>query len=120
MRLALSEKALDKIPIIEAVGQIDMSNCHMLSDAISDQIGRGQAKIVIDFTQLSYIDSSCLGALLGGLERAKERGGNLSIVGNPLVDRVLTLTGLTRVFPFHSNLREAVEEIKRLGKERPG
>jgi anti-anti-sigma factor len=85
-----------------------------LRKAINEEVEEGNFYLVIDLKKISYIDSSCLGVLLGGLERVKQNGGNLAVVGNPLVDRVLTLTGLTgltRLFPFHSTVRDALKGI---------
>lgn len=111
--MELSKKTIKETPVIEVQGQIDLSNCYRLHDAISDEITVGNYFIVVDLIKVSYIDSSCLGVLLGGLEKVKKRGGTLTVVGNPLVDRVLTLTGLTRIFPFHSTVDEAVGDIKK-------
>ncbi|MCL6472842.1 MAG: STAS domain-containing protein [Firmicutes bacterium] len=111
--MEIMRKSTDDTPIIEVKGQIDLSNCYRLHDAISDEIEDGNYYLVVNLNQISYIDSSCLGVLLGGLEKIKKRKGALAIVGNPLVDRVLTLTGLTRIFPFHSTVNDALEDIKK-------
>lgn len=111
--MEIIKKSVDETPVIEVHGQIDLSNCYLLHDAISDEIESGHFYMVVNLNKISYIDSSCLGVLLGGLEKVKKRSGALAIVGNPLVDRVLTLTGLTRIFPFHSTVNDALEDIKK-------
>jgi anti-sigma B factor antagonist len=116
MVLQITKKVIEETSIIEVTGQIDLSNCHQLHEAIIEEIEAGRSNLVVNLNKISYIDSSCLGVLLGGLEKAKQEGGLLVIVGNPLVDRVLTLTGLTRIFPFHSTVKEAIEDLKGLQK----
>ncbi|HEY3373963.1 MAG TPA: STAS domain-containing protein [Candidatus Aquicultor sp.] len=111
--MQITRMTVDETPVIEVGGQIDLSNCHQLHDAISEEVAAGNFFIVVNLNKISYIDSSCLGVLLGGLERVKKRGGTLAIVGNSLVDRVLTLTGLTRIFPFHSSVHEAIGNLKK-------
>ncbi|HZD59002.1 MAG TPA: STAS domain-containing protein [Anaerolineae bacterium] len=111
--MEIIKKAIEQIPVLEVHGQIDLSNCYLLHEAIIDEVEAGNYHLVINLHKISYIDSSCLGVLLGGLERVKKNGGGLAVVGNPLVDRVLTLTGLTRVFPFHSTVNDALENIKK-------
>jgi anti-sigma B factor antagonist len=111
--MEITRKAVDETPIIEVSGQIDLSNCYRLHEAINEEIEKGNFFMVINLNKISYIDSSCLGVLLGGLEKLKRREGALALVGNPLVDRVLTLTGLTRVFPFHSSVTDALNEIRK-------
>jgi len=109
--MEIVKKAVARIPVIEIHGQIDLSNCHMLHDEINAEVDKGNYRLIVDLKKISYIDSSCLGILLGGLELVRQRGGGLAIVGNPLVDRVLTLTGLTRIFPFHSSVQEALVDL---------
>ena len=111
--MEIIKKAIEQIPVIEVHGQIDLSNCYRLHEAISDEVDEGNYFLIINLNKISYIDSSCLGVLLGGLEKAKKMGGALVVVGNPLVDRVLTLTGLTRIFPFHSTVNDALEDIRK-------
>jgi len=106
-------KSVEQTPVIEVRGQIDLSNCYKLHEAINDEVGEGNYYLVVNLHKVNYIDSSCLGVLLGGLEKVKKRNGALAIVGNPLVDRVLTLTGLTRLFPFHSTVTDAIKDIRR-------
>lgn len=111
--MEISRTEIDETPVIEVSGQIDLSNCYKIHDAINEEISVGNYDIIINLNRTSYIDSSCLGVLLGGLERLKKKDGSLAIVGNPLVDRILTLTGLTRVFPFHATVKDALGDIKK-------
>ncbi len=115
--MQILRKAIEETPIIEVHGQIDLSNCDKLHDAISKEINSGRPNLIINLNKINYIDSACLGVLLGGFDKARSRGGLLAIVGNPLVDRVLTLTGLTRIFPFHDSVADALAGLK---KERGG
>jgi anti-sigma B factor antagonist len=110
--MEIIKRAVDHVPVIEIHGQIDLSNCHKLHDEISSAVEQGDYRLIVDLKKISYIDSSCLGVLLGGLELVRKRGGGLAIVGNPLVDRVLTLTGLTRLFPFHSSVNDALAGLE--------
>lgn len=119
MEVEIAKRAAEEMPVIEVSGQLDLSNCHLLGDAINEEISIGNFHLIINLLKVSYIDSSCLGVLLGGMEKLKKRGGTLAVVGNPLVDRILTLTGLTRVFPFHSTISDALADIKR-AKQKAG
>ncbi len=112
--MEILKKAVEETPVIEVHGQIDLSNCYRLHEAINEEIEKGNYFMVVNLNKISYIDSSCLGVLLGGLEKVKKRAGALAVVGNPLVDRVLTLTGLTRIFPFHSTVNDAIADLKKI------
>jgi anti-sigma B factor antagonist len=60
------------------------------------------ARIVIDMQAVEFLDSAGLGILVGGLKRARTRGGDLELVcSNSAVLKPLELTGLDRVFTIH-------------------
>jgi anti-sigma B factor antagonist len=75
--------------------------------------------VVIDLDQATFIDSSILGVLLGGLRRAREQGSGFAIVlsdaGDPTVRRIFEVTGLYPVFPVHTSRDEAVAAATRPG-----
>lgn len=71
-------------------------------------MGQGKSRIVVDLEKVGFMDSTGLGVLLGALKRVKERDGSLAIVCPPgPVHRVLTLTGLHKVFSIYEFLADA-------------
>lgn len=117
MELNIKAKTKDDYVIIYVTGQLDSLNCVELHDAISDQIDRDLINILLNFRQLSFIDSTCLGALLKSLDNVKTRGGNMVVVGNRFVDRVLAVTGLAHIFNLYPSEEEALEYLKSFIKE---
>lgn len=67
------------------------------------------ARVVVDMTELSFLDSSGLGVLIGGLRRLRASGGSMHLAGcrGPVRD-VLTITGLHQAFPIHDDLPRAL------------
>jgi anti-sigma B factor antagonist len=64
-------------------------------------IDGGSANLIISMLKVDYIDSSGLGALVGGLKRSTENGGRIVIVcDNPQIRKVFEITGLEKVFPI--------------------
>lgn len=112
MRLHIKTNNKVPFPIISAIGQVDMSNCIEVHEAIIEQIDLGRPSVILDFKQLSFIDSACLGMLLRSLDRAKNSGGTIVIVGNPFIERVLTVTGLTHLFDLYASEEEALERLR--------
>lgn len=85
--------------VIELVGDVDLYNAPQLQEAIRELLASGQHRILVDLSRVEYIDSSGLGTLVGGLRRAREQDGDLSIMdASPRVRKVLSVTGLHRVF----------------------
>jgi anti-sigma B factor antagonist len=85
--------------VIAVVGEIDVATSPELRQAITQVIDAGD-RVTIDLSGTTFIDSSGLGVLVGGLKRARELGYDgvaLRGVQEP-VRRVLEITGLTELF----------------------
>jgi anti-sigma B factor antagonist len=71
--------------------------------------------MIVDLSQLEFLDSTGLGALIGGHRRAAERGGSLRlIVSDGPIARLLNITGLIRVFEVYHSLSDALNNQARL------
>ena len=91
----------DSAAVIELVGDVDLYNAPQLQEAIRELLASGQHRILVDLSRVEYIDSSGLGTLVGGLRRAREQDGDLTIRdASPRVRKVLTVTGLHKIFDF--------------------
>ena len=72
------------------------------------------SKVVLDLSNVNYIDSTGLGAILFGMRNAKNYGGKIRIC-NPQekVQKLIDIAQLGRVWPIHHSVAEAVEEFKK-------
>jgi anti-sigma B factor antagonist len=108
MDLALEARDQNGWGIIEVQGEIDLHTSSQLRHAIVGLLERGQNRIVIDLRGVGFMDSSGLGVLVAGLKRAKERDGTLAVVFEEgSVQRVLSITGLDKVFATFASVDEA-------------
>jgi anti-sigma B factor antagonist len=96
-------------PVLVMSGEHDLSTApelrarlHELSDADA---------VIIDLDETTFVDSSILGVLVGGLRRARERDVPFSVVlgdeAHPAIRRIFELTGLHDVFPIYASRAEA-------------
>jgi len=95
-------------PEIKARGEIDVATSPRLRSALHDRFARGAEDITLDLSDVTFIDSSGLGVLVGALkqfrDQAKGSGGDacdgtLRIVGaREPVRKVFEVTGLSSVF----------------------
>ncbi len=78
-------------------GDLDNLSLPVLAQALSGLYDAGCFRIVVDLTDLAFIDSSGLGGLVGAWRRCRDEDGNLQAV-NPSksVRRLMDLTGITR------------------------
>ncbi len=96
-------------------GSLDVASSPSLRAALIEAADEGKHDIVVDLTRLEFLDSTGLGALIGAHRRALEHGGHVRlIVGEGMIQRLLTITGLMRVFAVYSSLDAALNDRDRL------
>lgn len=96
--MELTTDTRDGYAVIALGGRLTATGVPQLRYAVSDLVTAGEARIVVDMTDLQFVDSSGLGALVGGLKSARVAGGDLRIAAVPeAVRTVLNLTNLDRV-----------------------
>lgn len=89
--------------------RLDAHNSGELKDRFLRFLEEGERRLVVDLSEVSFIDSSGLGALLSGYKNATQRGGTLILAGpQPRVRAMFELTRLNRVFDIYPRLQEAL------------
>lgn len=93
--------------VVEVAGELDLHTSPPLREHLLQQIQGGVDRLALDLTKVDFMDSSSLGSLVTCLKRVRERDGRLVLVGvggTPM--KVLTLTGLDRVFDIVGSTSE--------------
>lgn len=89
--------------------RLDAHNSGELKDRILRILEEGGRRLVVDLADVSFIDSSGLGALLSGYKNATQRAGSFILAGlQPRVRAMFELTRLNRVFDIYPRLQEAL------------
>ena len=69
-------------------------------------------RVVIDLSEVPFMDSAGLGALIGGIRRAREHGGEVAVAcSRPTLTRLLHTTGFDRIVPVTVTLEDAVAAL---------
>ncbi|MHB9035362.1 MAG: STAS domain-containing protein [Armatimonadota bacterium] len=98
--------------IIELTGEVDAYTSARFREIMVELIDDGGTDLVINMCNVEYIDSSGLGALVGGLKRISERNGKIVIVcDGPQVRKVFEITGLEKVFPIYGAEDAALQAV---------
>ena len=80
---------------VRLVGELDLSTVAMFVDAIDEVLGDQPGIVELDFGELTFIDSSGVGAYVTAFRRARAQGTQLTVgPRSPLVQRVLELSGV--------------------------
>jgi anti-sigma B factor antagonist len=95
--------------VVDVQGEVDMFTAPKLRERLVETVDQGHHKIVVNLQGVSFMDSTGLGTLVGGLKRVKEHDGILALVcsSRPVL-RVLSITGLNNVFPIHESVEQAL------------
>ena len=97
--------------MIELGGEIDLSTAPEFKERMSELIDEGKTRVVVDLSQATFIDSTTLGVLLGGVKRLRRAGGSLALVlTNEHIASIFKITGLDSIFPIHASQEDALEE----------
>ena len=110
----LSEDEIDsRTHVIAVSGEIHVSTAPQFSRRLNDAIGQGKTAVVLDLTDVTFIDSTGLSVLLNGLRRVTRRGGRMAIVcKNPTVLRLFEITRLDTTFDIVGSREEALQVVR--------
>jgi anti-sigma B factor antagonist len=98
--------------VISLSGEVDLYTAPDFKQQLLEVIGQGGKDVVIDFSKTTFIDSTTLGVLVGGVKRLRPNGGQLSLVcADRNITKIFEITGLDKVFPIYDSRDEAVAQI---------
>jgi anti-sigma B factor antagonist len=93
--------------LITVSGEVDLATSPDLDTAVIAAIDSGTSSVVIDLTDVSFMDSSGLGVIVRALKRCREAENDLDLViTNERVLKVFGITGLDQVIPIHASIQD--------------
>ena len=109
MHLQIGVERREGYTILRPQGEIDFASGPQLKDAITEALLGGDVNLIIDLLAVDFIESTGLGALIGGRRRAYALKGSLSLVcTEQQMLKIFRITGLDKVFAIHDTVDEAV------------
>ncbi|MDO3683292.1 STAS domain-containing protein [Micromonospora sp. C28ISP2-4] len=95
-------------PVIEVAGDLDMASAPQLRDRLLEMVNSGAGTVVVDLTQVGFVDSSGLGALVFAYKSLRGRDGWMGVAGvRQPVRNVFSITSVDRVIPLFDTVRDA-------------
>lgn len=90
-------------------GEADLHSAPELRERLRMAIDGGATSLVLDLSETTFVDSTSLGVLLGGMKRLREHDGTIRlVVPRPEVRRVFEITLLDRIFPLDETREQAL------------
>jgi anti-sigma B factor antagonist len=122
MGIACEARQVGSVTILDVSGRIDVGvplafgagAGQPLQEVIRDFAARGQKNIVLNLTDVAYIDSSGIGDLVGSATTLRKQGGDLKIV-NPsmVVQKLLRVTRVDTVIDVKPDEASALEAFSK-------
>jgi anti-sigma B factor antagonist len=104
-----------RVQLFALGGSLDIATSPTLRAALLEAAERDAHEIVVDLTNLEFLDSTGLGALIGAHKRASERGGSMRLAAQEgQILRLLRITGLLDVFAVYPSVEAALADDARL------
>ncbi len=108
--LQIQVEDLDDYTICRPKGELDAYTVGQFREALAELSSR--PKLLIDMSEVPFVDSAGLGALIGGIRRAREVGGDVSVCCNrPTLVRLLHTTGFDRIVTVTDTVEEAARSL---------
>jgi anti-sigma B factor antagonist len=102
-------KGSSGVTTVQVDGQLIVGNRHELKELVQAALDRGDRRLLIDFSQTGYIDSSGLCALVSISKRIRESGGELRLaVLNEDLRSLFELTKLDTLFTITETPEQAL------------
>ena len=91
----LSIRQVEDVSVVDVVGRVTLGEgSSAMGDALRGLAGKGSKKVLVNFAEVSYIDSSAIGELISGYSALSKVGGQLRLTG--LTKRVKDLLLITK------------------------
>ncbi|MCD7033291.1 anti-sigma F factor antagonist [Metabacillus sp. GX 13764] len=113
MSLAVDFTVKESVLCIRLSGELDHHTAEELRDQVKEHLQSKELKsIVLNLGDLSFMDSSGLGVILGRYKQVKQLGGEMVICSiSPSVKRLFDMSGLFKIIRLEENEKEALLKL---------
>jgi anti-sigma B factor antagonist len=104
------EETADGFMICRPVGELDAFTVSQFRQALAELAS--SERLVIDMSGIPFVDSAGLGALIGGIRRTRELGGDVAVAcDRPTLVRLLRTTGFDRIVSVTETVEDAMAAL---------
>ncbi len=113
-RLRVDSRVVEGVPLLHPHGEIDLYTVPEFERAITDALVSSVKTMVVDLSDITYLDSSGLSALIVAYKKLAAQGGRLYIVAPrdpPAVRRVLEITRVNTFLCVRPTIDDVAREL---------
>lgn len=108
----------DGYTVCRPIGELDAFTVSQFRQSLAELAS--QPRLLIDMSAVPFVDSAGLGALIGGIRRTRELGGEVAVACNrPTLTRLLRTTGFDRIVTVTETVDEAAASLASATLESP-
>ncbi len=121
MGFSVSIRHSEKVSLVHVKGRLTSYEAQAFRDAIHGLLNQGHKNIILNLTELDYLDSSGIGELVRNYLTVVKKGGAMKVVGlAPKVEEILKVTQLYQVFPEFPDEASALESFPEVSRKKTG
>lgn len=110
--LSVSSDNHSDVVVVHVSGDVDALSVGSLRDELTQAIAGGATRLVADLSEVTFMDSTGLGVLVGRLKAVRMAGGGLHcVVTTERLRKIFYATGLERVLPLYEDVEGAVSSF---------
>lgn len=100
--------------VINIIGELDHHSAEYIRQKIDNEMIKSRNKnIILDFTKLSFMDSSGIGVIMGRYKNIHRLNGKMLIVNKSLqIDKLLEMSGLKKIVPIYNDTEAAIKALQ--------
>ena len=108
-KLRLRHRVEGEATVVHPGGEVDVFTAPLLREFLLQLVEDGTRKLVVDLSEVSFLDSTGLAVLVGVWQRLRYHEGSFALAGaNPRISQVLHTTRLAQPLRLHDTLEEAL------------
>ena len=109
----LKQKEQDGVVVLELSGKImGGPDATLLSEKLHDLVDQKKTKVIADLGKVSWMNSSGLGILIGGLTTMRNTKGDLKLINvTGKIESLLIITKLIKIFDTFDNIDDAIKSF---------
>jgi anti-anti-sigma factor len=104
----LAVQELDGGCVVRLGGELDLYNAHFVRDALFGACANGPNRLVVDLSEVEFMDSTALGILIEARAKLPNRKAFMLAAPGLETKRALQISGLDRHFSVHESVEEAL------------
>jgi stage II sporulation protein AA (anti-sigma F factor antagonist) len=102
------------ILIASLAGELDHHSAEYVRQKIDNELMKSSNRdMILDFSEVSFMDSSGIGVVIGRYKNIQKLNGKLAIINlNSQVRRIFEMSGLLKIIPTYDNVEHAIKNVK--------